>query len=213
MVKLNLERQETTKIEELLKTYSQPFSKHELGDILESVVEEGFKKLGLRYFIAYRDNQQGSHPDFVVYIWYKHQRFIIAIECHNYHLHYLVPQSWAKRNSIDKFESLTVKADGKVVFGSVMYSQPSKKLIKEHGVENWQTPDVTETKETFKGAVKLFIAYLLKWITDMTSELYRENLLGVLSLSIFRVNNRFSILPYPNHKVIYEEYTKDVEDG
>ena len=215
--------QETNKvyscIDELLER-GQPFTKHELGDICEAVVERGFKKSGLRYFIAYRDNQQGSHPDFVVWIWYKHQLLVIAIECHNYHLHYLVPQSWAKRNSIDKFGSLTIKADARVVFGSVMYSEPSRKLIVSRGIQIWDTPDVTETRESYKGAVKLFIAYLLKWITDtLNNILYTVDSTKLLSsyslsrdLSIFRVNNRFSWLPYYTDKFTYE-YLGEVEDG
>lgn len=215
-------RQMKNNTQAILKTYDdierllergQPFSKHELGDICEAVVEHGFKKSGLRYFIAYRDNQQGSHPDFVVWIWYKHQLLVIAIECHNYHLHYLVPQSWAKRNSIDKFESLTIKADARVVFGSVEYSEPSRKLIVSRGIQIWDTPDVTETRESFKGAVKLFIAFLLKWITDTLNNIdYTVDSTKLSSHPLSRVNNRFSIIPYSSNKVIYE-YFSEVKDG
>jgi len=221
---LTTEEQVASNKEELLKTYSriskllergQPFSKHELGDICESVVERGFRKSGLRFFIAYRDNQQGSHPDFVVFIWYKHQFLVIAIECHNYHLHYPNAKDRARKNCTNKFESLNVKPDLKVVFGSFIYTKPSRQLIKSHGIQIWDTPNVMTHKVTYDWCTKLFIAYILKWITDMTSEVYREtqksctyNLLDSDMLSMSRVNNRF---PYPSDKVMHE-HLEDAEN-
>ena len=195
--------------------------KDELGLLLELLVEYALTQLlgwrGFTYRILYRDFNQHKKPDLIVMVWYKHQLYFVGIECHNYHVHYPVVPSWAKKNGTDKFEHVGVKLDLKVIIGSPQYTKSSVELIQRHGLKFWELPDAVEDNEGFEEAEKMVMAYIINWLDRLDTNLDTKGLKTTCGLSTilgtsYSVNTRYALLPDYHHKVMYG-WLEEVDDG
>jgi len=173
---------------------AHPLTKHELGEIGEAVIDEGIARLNrigkweLRIICIYKDNRQHSHPDRVFFVHYKHRFYVLAIEAHNHHQHYVSPTSWVQRNDINKFRG--VMAHKKVSFGSYRYSKRGRASLRKRVIDDWRIPNAIETREAFWEAVGAFLIYMAFWLRSLDSSIKALSLSSLKVLLSPKVNNR-----------------------